>query len=118
MARMRGAAFVIFPSSWPEPLPRVLIEASALGCPIVAMDTGGVSDVVVHEETGLLARDADELRMHAGRLRQDPALAARLGAAAGRRVDTLFDAAVVAERHEALYASLLKRAAPTEEAGA
>ena len=115
MARMRGAALVIFPSSWPEPLPRVLIEASALGCPIVAMDTGGVSDVVVHEETGLLARDADELRMHAGRLRQDPALAARLGAAAGRRVDTLFDAAVVAGRHETLYASLLKGAAPAEE---
>ena len=101
------------------------------------MDTGGVSDVVVHEETGLLARDADELRMHAGRLRQDPALAARLGAAARRRVDALPAAAplayrplrmavqacsddgpVVAGQHEALYASLLKGTAPVEAEGA
>ena len=45
---MRHAAMLVFPSSWPEPLPRVLIEASALGCPIVAVQTGGVGDVVVH----------------------------------------------------------------------
>ncbi len=107
---MRHAAMLIFPSTWPEPLGRVLIEASALGCPIAAMRTGGVGDVVVHEETGLLARSMDELRAHARRLRHDPALAARLGAAARRRVDAVFDADVVAEQHEALYASLIDRA--------
>ena len=80
---MRHAAMLIFPSAWPEPLGRVLIEASALGCPIVAMQTGGVGDVVVHEETGLLARSADELRAHARRLQHDSMLAARLGARRG-----------------------------------
>ena len=89
----------------------MLIEASALGCPIVAVRTGGVGDVVVHEETGLLARSADELSAHARRLQRDPALAARLGAAARRRVDAVFDTDVVTEQHEALYASLLDRAA-------
>ena len=110
---MRHAAMLIFPSAWPEPLGRVLIEASALGCPIVAMQTGGVGDVVVHEETGLLARSADELRAHARRLQHDSMLAARLGAAARRRVDAVFDTDVVTEQHEALYASLLDRAATT-----
>ena len=109
---MRHATMLVFPSSWPEPLPRVLIEASALGCPIVAMQTGGVGDVVVHGETGLLARSADELRAHARRLQHDSMLAARLGAAARRRVDAVFDTDVVTEQHEALYASLLDRAAP------
>ena len=109
---MRHAAMLVFPSFWPEPLPRVLIEASALGCPIVAMQTGGVGDVVVHEKTGLLARSADGLRAHARRLQRDPALAERLGAAARRRVDAVFDTNVVTEQHEALYASLLDRAAP------
>ena len=111
MALMRDAEFLIFPSSWPEPLPRVLIEASALGCPIVAMQTGGVGDVVVHGETGLLARTLDELQAHAHRMRRDPELAARLGAAARRRVDAIFDADVVVERHEELYASLIQRRA-------
>lgn len=109
---MRHAAMLVFPSTWPEPLGRVLIEASALGCPIVAMDTGGVSDVVVDGETGLLARTEDELRAHARRLRHDPDLAARLGAAARRRADAVFDTEVVTERHEALYVSLVERGAP------
>ena len=109
---MRHAAMLVFPSAWPEPLPRVLIEASALGCPIVAVRTGGVGDVVVHGETGLLARSADQLSAHARRLQRDPALAARLGAAARRRVDAVFDTDVVTEQHEALYASLLDRSAP------
>lgn len=108
---MRHAALLVFPSTWPEPLGRVLIEASALGCPIVAMDTGGVSDVVVDGETGLLARTVDELRAHARRLRHDPDLAARLGAAARRRADAVFDTEVVAEQHEALYGSLVERRA-------
>ena len=110
---MRHATMLVFPSSWPEPLPRVLIEASALGCPIVAMQTGGVGDVVVHGKTGLLARSADELRAHARRLQHDSALAARLGAAARRRVDAVFNTDVVTEQHEALYASLLDRATTT-----
>ena len=108
---MRHAAMLIFPSNWPEPLGRVLIEASALGCPIVAMRTGGVGDVVVHEETGLLARTADELRAQARRLQRDPEFAARLGAAARRRVDAVFDTEVVAEQHEELYGSLVQRSA-------
>ena len=108
---MRHAALLVFPSTWPEPLGRVLIEASALGCPIVAMDTGGVGDVVVDGETGLLARTVDELRAHARRLRNDPDLAARLGAAAWRRADAVFDTEVVAEQHEALYGSLVERRA-------
>jgi len=115
MALMCDAEFLIFPSSWPEPLPRVLIEASALGCPIVAMQTGGVCDVVVHGETGLLARTLDELQAHAHRMRRDPELAARLGAAAQRRVDAVFDAEVVVEQHEELYASLVERRARMAE---
>ena len=91
----------------------MLIEASALGCPIVAVRTGGVGDVVVHEKTGLLARSADELSTHARRLQRDPALAARLGAAPRRRVDAVFDTDVVTEQHEALYASLLDRVVTT-----
>ena len=56
LAWMRHAAILAFPSSGPESLSRVLIEASALGTPVAAMDTGGTRDIVHHEVTGLLSQ--------------------------------------------------------------
>lgn len=41
-------------SSISEGTPRVLIEARALGCPIVATNVGGVSSSVTHNEDGIL----------------------------------------------------------------
>ena len=52
---LRHAELLIFPSVWPEPLSRVLIEASALSVPIAAINTGGTADIIVDEETGLLS---------------------------------------------------------------
>ena len=43
---MRHATALMFPSYGPESLSRVLIEASALGAPIAAMDTGGTRDII------------------------------------------------------------------------
>ena len=59
---------LIFPSKWPEPLSRVLIEASALSVPIAAMNTGGTSDVIEDEETGLLSSSVQELAEDVTRL--------------------------------------------------
>ena len=53
---------LIFPSRGPESLSRVLIEASALGVPIAAMDTGGTRDIVEHDVTGLLSTIARRAR--------------------------------------------------------
>ncbi len=107
---MRHAALLLFPSHWPEPFGRVLVEAGAVGCAVAALETGGVGDIVVHGETGLLAHDDEELGRHAARLWHDAALRARLGAAARRRVERTFDTAVVVARVEALY-ERLRRAA-------
>ena len=49
------ASLLIFTSRGPESLSRVLIEASALGVPIAAMNTGGTPDIVADEQTGLLS---------------------------------------------------------------
>jgi glycosyltransferase involved in cell wall biosynthesis len=94
---------LIFPSRGPESLSRVLLEASALGVPIAAMNTGGTPDVIVDGETGLLAASAEELAGHVSRLATDADLRARLGQAAGKRAETLFDVPVVVDRFEALY---------------
>src|SRR6185503_15165415 len=81
-AWMAHASMLIFPSRGPESLSRVLIEASALGVPIAAMNTGGTPDIVVDEQTGLLSATPGELADDIRRLRHDPELRARLGTAA------------------------------------
>ena len=48
------ADVVVVPSLKPEPFGRVLIEAQAMGRPLVAFNHGGASESVIHEKTGLL----------------------------------------------------------------
>lgn len=102
-ALLANASMLIFPSRGPESLSRVLIEASALGVPIAAMNTGGTADIVVDNETGLLSRTPEELAGHVRQLREDAALRERLGTAARKRAATLFDAPAVVARVEAVY---------------
>ena len=112
---LADASMLIFPSRGPESLSRVLIEASALGVPIAAMDTGGTRDIVEHEVTGLLSRTPDELARDVRRLRHDSALRGRLGAAAQRKVERDFDAAAVVARIERLYLEVAGGASPARK---
>jgi glycosyltransferase involved in cell wall biosynthesis len=100
------SSMLIFPSRGPESLSRVLIEASALGIPIAAMDTGGTRDVVEPGVTGLLSTSPEELADDVRRLAADASLRARLGDAARRKIERTFDAAAVVERVERLYLEL------------
>jgi glycosyltransferase involved in cell wall biosynthesis len=102
------ASLLIFPSRGPESLSRVLIEASALGVPIAAMDTGGTRDIVEPGVTGLLSTSPDALAADVRRLRADAALRRQLGAAARLKVEREFDADAVVGRVEALYRSVAR----------
>jgi glycosyltransferase involved in cell wall biosynthesis len=113
---LRHAELLIFPSVWPEPLSRVLIEASALSVPIAAMDTGGTPDIIVHEQTGLLSRTVAGLAGDVARLAADPALRASLGEGAAARAASLFDVPVVVGRMEMLYAGLIETPRPNRHA--
>jgi glycogen(starch) synthase len=67
----------------------VCAEAMAHGRPVVAGAVGGLLDLVVHEETGLLVppRDVEALRAALHRLLDDHDLRARLGANARKRAE-------------------------------
>jgi len=101
------ASLVVFPSYGPESLSRVLLESSALGRPIAAMDTGGTRDIIVDGETGLLARSVDDLAGAIARIVADPKLADALGTRAAAFVRQRFDARRVVSRLEALYRELI-----------
>jgi glycogen synthase len=117
-AWMAHAAMLLFPSRGPESLSRVLIEASALGVPIAAINTGGTPDIVLHERTGLLSLTADAFARDVRRLRDDAGLRGRLGLAAREQAAAQFDASAVVERIEALYLDLRQATSAAEARGA
>ena len=51
---MRGAEFLVFPSEWYETMGRTIMEAFAVGTPVVASNLGPMATMVVPEKTGLL----------------------------------------------------------------
>jgi len=83
----------------------VCAEAMAYGRPVVAGAVGGLLDLVVDEETGLLVppRDVGALRAALDRLLADQALRKRLGAAARERARTHFSWELVTDAMLAAY---------------
>jgi glycosyltransferase involved in cell wall biosynthesis len=94
-AILAAATVFAFPSDI-DMSPNVLLEAMAMGVPVVALRVGGVGELVDHGVTGLLVDPGDD-RALVGAIEAilcDPARAARMGAAARARVIERFDAKV------------------------
>ncbi|HLT70882.1 MAG TPA: glycosyltransferase family 4 protein [Acidimicrobiales bacterium] len=100
-----AAADVVALPSRTEGMPGVLIEAGLSGLPAVATDVGGVDQVVVDGETGVLVPPGDVAALTAG-LRRALAERDRLGAAARRRCLDRFEIGPVADRWRDLLATL------------
>jgi len=83
----RAADATILSSSW-ENFPHTVVEALAVGTPVIATSVGGVAEVVRDGENGLLVApgDAEALAAAVGRYLADAALRERLRAAAARSV--------------------------------
>jgi glycosyltransferase involved in cell wall biosynthesis len=102
---LKRAEALVFPSLWPEPLSRVLLEALALGTPVAAMDTGGTREILGTEEGGLVVEDVPSLSEALRRLRGDPVLRSRLAEAARERAKA-FSPEALLPRYEAVYRRL------------
>jgi glycosyltransferase involved in cell wall biosynthesis len=98
----------LFLSAYPEGLPRTLVEAAAAGRPIVTTDVTGCREVVRDGVEGFLVPPGDEEAAARAlvKLATDPALRARLGAAARARFEERFTAEAVKRKVRDLYRSL------------
>jgi len=77
----------VLPSRW-ENFPHTIVEALAVGCPVIATEVGGVPEVVVDGENGLLvpAGDVQALAAAIARFFSDDGLRERLAGNAARSV--------------------------------
>ena len=108
VARYLSAFVLLVLPSRRESLPAVLREAGMIGLPVVAADVGGVREVVVPRETGLLyeSGDVDALVRAIRVVLEDPSRAASMGVAGRERMAQLFDVKGWVDETEALFARI------------
>lgn len=82
-----------------------ILELMSVGCPSVAFDVGGIPEVVVSGESGLLVPLPDTVAMAAAleSILADPVRRLALGQASQVRARERFSAAAIVPRYEALY---------------
>ncbi len=117
--QLLAAADVFTLATTYESLPLSIIEAMAAALPVVASSVGGIPELVVDGETGLLVppRDARALADALQRLLADPGLRARMGRASRARAEARFDLQPFREAHLALYDRLSARAGSRSRSG-
>lgn len=93
-----------------EGLGVVLLEAMNFGIPVVASASGGIVDIVIDGETGLLVPPADDAALAAalGRIATDQTLARRLGIEGRHFVRTRFSWNAIVSQWETVYGRAAK----------
>jgi N,N'-diacetylbacillosaminyl-diphospho-undecaprenol alpha-1,3-N-acetylgalactosaminyltransferase len=100
----------VLPSYYREGIPVTVLEAMAMGLPVVATDVPGCREAVVAGETGFLVppRNVDELVGAIQKLVEDPALRRRMGQAGRARVVQHFAVERIVEQYLELYTEVLE----------
>ena len=107
-----NASLFVCPSVY-EPFGIINLEAMACETPVVASAVGGIQEVVVPGETGLLVPPADPhaLADAINRLLRDRRLARKMGKAGRLRVEKYFSWASIAKKTKDMYADVIKERA-------
>jgi len=100
-----------------EPLGIVNLEAMACGTPVVGSDVGGIPEVVLDAQTGLLVPPGDHILLAEAliSLLGDPARAAAMGELGRQHVGAEFSWSSIAGQTAALYTDLVRAAAPSRD---
>lgn len=95
----------------PEPAALVLMEAMAMGVPVVASKTGGTSELILDGKTGILfpPKDSHALAQAVVRLIKNPERANRMGQRGRQRMEEKFTLSKQMEAIEGLWDEILNR---------
>jgi glycosyltransferase involved in cell wall biosynthesis len=58
------------PIEWEEPFGMVMLEAMAVGCPVITFARGAASEIVCHKKSGFLVHDVNEMAQFIPRVRE------------------------------------------------
>lgn len=94
LSRARG---FLNPIQWEEPFGMVMIEAMALGCPVISFARGAAPELIVHGKTGFLVQDVDEMVSFISRIDGIDRGVTR------QHVEEHFSARVMAEKYMRIY---------------
>ncbi len=110
--RLVRAGDVFVQASHFEGLPNAVLEAMALGRPVVATDVGGTRELVADGETGYLApaRDPKTLADRLAALLSDPDRRERMGAAGRAQAEAHFSLEAMVSGTERVFQSLVAEA--------
>jgi glycosyltransferase involved in cell wall biosynthesis len=110
---MRAMDVVAQPSYANEGVPQAVLQAMALGRPVVGSALGGIPEVVRDGETGLLVppRDAERLAAALARVLDDPDAAAARAARAEALVRGRYTLEAMLDRMEGVYRTVRERSA-------
>lgn len=110
LPRVYSAFDVFVMSSLREGLPNSILEAMALGIPVVSTDVAGAKELVVNDETGFIVeqRDFNNLAASILRILDHDSVRLRMGRAGRERVEAEFSFQQRLRKIEGLYRQILE----------
>src|SRR5713226_5854833 len=101
LSRARG---FLNPIEWEEPFGMVMIEAMALGCPVISFARGAAPEIIVHRKTGFLVHNVEEMVRFVPRIGEiDRGLTRQY-------VERNFSVCVMAEKYMKIYKRVIAAA--------
>lgn len=98
LSRARG---FLNPIQWEEPFGMVMIEAMALGCPVISFPRGAAPELIEDGKSGFLVQDVDEMVSHMQHIEELDRQTVR------KHVEEHFSAGVMAKNYQAVYERII-----------
>lgn len=98
LSRARG---LLNPIQWEEPFGMVMIEAMAVGCPVITFARGAAPEIVAHRRSGFLVQDVNEMAHCISTIDELDRMAVRA------HVEQHFTAHAMAEKYTQVYEMII-----------
>ena len=105
----RSLDLFVIPTVEGDTIPQALMQALAIGLPVVSTTTGSIPDVVTDGESGFLVapRDVDALAGRIGQLLAEPALRASMGRLGRQHVEKCYSIDRMVDELERVYRQVI-----------